>query len=363
MSSEPASPATPGGSSSPLTAAADVSHQEGPGPAVGGEAGQAAGLFADHALEFPGGYTRSTGPVIGRFLTELRDGQIVGVAAPDGKVMVPPLEYDPAGLPTQTPGTGQYRFVPVGPAGTVTAWAWVSEPRKVHPLRQPFGWALIRMDGADTTMLHAVDTGGEPKALRTGLRVRPRWRAEGERTGHVGDIECFVPEVTMLTAPSRVDYRLPAGRALSRFLAGIAEGRFLGHRCGVCGKVYVPLRGLCPADGVPTTEEVEVSPVGTITTFAVNNIPDPRAPQVPFVVAQILLDGADTEILALVGGVPAGQVRLGMRVRAVWRPRQEWAPSMASIKWFEPDGPDGPDGPGGPGGPGGSSADSPQDRL
>ncbi|HKB30374.1 MAG TPA: OB-fold domain-containing protein [Streptosporangiaceae bacterium] len=302
-----------------------------------------AGLFADHALEFPGGYTRSTGPVIGRFLTELRDGRIVGVAAPDGKILVPPFEYDPAtgasvgGGPANAE-TGQYRFVPVGPAGTVTAWAWVRRPRDVHPLRQPFGWALIRMDGADTALLHAVDTGGKEKAMRTGLRVRPRWREASQRVGHIRDIECFVPEVTMLTAPSRVDYRLPAGRALSRFLEGIAQGKILGHRCGVCGQVYVPMRGLCPVDGVPTSEEVEVPDTGTITTFAVNNIPDPRAPQVPFVVAHILLDGADTAILALVGGVPANQVRMGMRVRAAWRPREEWAPSMANIRWFEPTG-------------------------
>ncbi len=365
MPSEPAPPGDPGdtgGASGSLTAAADVPRDAGAatvGGTVDGVAEPVTNLFADHTLEFPGGYTRSTGPVIGTFLTELRDGRIVGVAAPDGRVFVPPLEYDPAGLSTSAslagaassaqptgadgaapapPAVGSYRFVPVGPAGTVTAWAWVTEPRKVHPLRQPFGWALIRMDGADTALLHAVDTGGQEKALRTGLRVRPRWREAAERTGHIRDIECFVPEVTMLTAPSRVDYRLPAGRALSRFLEGIAQGKFLGHRCGVCGKVYVPLRGLCPVCGVPTTEEVEVRSAGTITTFAVNNMPDPRAPQVPFVVAHILLDGADTAILALVGGVPADQVRMGMRVQAAWRPREEWEPSMANIRWFEPTG-------------------------
>lgn len=318
MPSEPSAPTEP---SAPIQSAE-------PGP----------GLFADHAIEFPGGYTRSTGPVIGRFLTELRDGRIVGITAPDGRVIVPPLEYDPAtGAPL---GAG---FVQVGPAGTVTAWAWVGEPRNVHPLRQPFGWALIRMDGADTALLHAVDTGGVEKAMRTGLRVRPRWRAARERTGHIRDIECFVPEVTMLTAPSRLEYRLPAGRALGRFLEGIAAGRFLGHRCGVCGKVYVPMRGLCPVDGVPTSEEVEVADTGTITTFAVNNIPDPRAPQVPFVVAYIMLDGADTTILALVGGVPAAEVRMGMRVRAAWRPPEQWQRSMANIRWFEPTGePDAP---------------------
>ncbi|MFD0856333.1 hypothetical protein ACFQ07_29100, partial [Actinomadura adrarensis] len=49
-----------------------------------------------HVLEFPGGYTRSVGPVIGRFLSELRDGRLVGVRAVSGKVLVPPLEYDPA---------------------------------------------------------------------------------------------------------------------------------------------------------------------------------------------------------------------------------------------------------------------------
>lgn len=309
-------------------------------PGGAGPAGSAAaGLVADHVLEFPGGYTRSTGPVIGRFLTELRDRRIVGVTAADRRVIVPALEYDPAsGEPLPGGSNTGDGFVEVGPAGTVTACAWIAEPREVHPLRQPFGWALIRMDGADTALVHAVDTGGVAKVLQPGLRVRPRWRDTRDRVGHIGDIECFVPEMTMITAPSRLEYRLPAGRALGRFLDGIAEGRFLGHRCGVCGKVYVPLRGLCPADGVPTTEEVEVAGTGTITTFAVNNIPDPRAPEVPFVVAYIILDGADTPILALVGGVPAHDVRMGMRVRAKWRPQEEWERSMANIQWFEPTG-------------------------
>jgi uncharacterized protein len=334
-------PPGPGDPSASLTAAAEPSRKQGAPQAA--ESAPVAALFASHALEFPGGYTRSTGPVIGRFLTELRDGRIVGIAAPDGRVLVPPLEYDPATGAALGGIGGADPFIPVGPAGTVTAWAWVTEPRKVHPLRQPFGWALIRIDGADTALLHAVDTGGKQQAMRTGLRVRPRWRDVSERVGSISDIECFVPEVTMLNAPARLEYRLPAGRALGRFLDGIAEGRFLGHRCGVCGNVYVPLRGLCPADGVPTAEEVEVSGTGTITTFAVNNIPDPRAPDVPFVCAHILLDGADTSILALVGGIPADQVRMGMRVRAAWRPRAEWERSMANIKWFEPAGePDAP---------------------
>jgi uncharacterized OB-fold protein len=291
----------------------------------------------NHVLEFPGGYTRSVGPVVGRFLTELRDGRVVGVRTAGGRVLVPPTEYDPA---DGSAVTGDY--VEVGPAGTVETWSWVPRPRPAHPLQRPFGWALIKLDGADTALLHAVDLGPvepggkPPRALAAGLRVRPKWRTE--RTGAIGDIECFRPEVTMITDPGRAEYRLRPGRALSRFLAGIAAGRFLGHRCPVCGKVYVPMRGMCPADGVPTTEEVEVRDTGTITTFAVNNIPDPRAPDVPFVSAYILLDGADVAFVALVAGVAAGEVRMGMRVKAAWRPRAEWGHTMRNIKWFEPTG-------------------------
>ena len=36
-------------------------------------------LLEPHVLEYPGGYTRSVGPVIGRFLTGLRDGRIEAV--------------------------------------------------------------------------------------------------------------------------------------------------------------------------------------------------------------------------------------------------------------------------------------------
>ncbi|WP_147945282.1 Zn-ribbon domain-containing OB-fold protein [Microbispora sp. CSR-4] len=287
-------------------------------------------LVAAHVLEFPGGYTRTTGPVIGRFLTELRDRRLVGVRTAGGRVLVPPLEYDPD---TGEPVTGEY--VEVGPAGTVQAWAWVGSPRPGHPLDRPFAWALIRLDGADTALVHAVDAGSR-KALRPGLRVRPRWRAA--TSGHITDIECFLPEVASLVAPVRAEYRVTPGRALTRFLEGVRDGRFVGGRCGECAAVYVPYRVSCPACGSVIEDEVEVADTGTVTTFAINNLPDPRAPEVPFVSAYVLLDGADTPMIALIGGGPAHEVRQGMRVRAVWLPPEERTLSMANVKWFEPTG-------------------------
>jgi uncharacterized OB-fold protein len=138
---------------------------------------------APHAIEYD--YRRSVGPILGRFFTELRDRRIVGTRTAAGRVLVPPAEYDPE------TGDAVSDFVEVGPGGVVTSWSWISAPLDKHPLQQPFAYALIQLDGADTGLLHAVDT-GEERAMETGMRVKPRWRAQTR--GEILDIECFEPE-------------------------------------------------------------------------------------------------------------------------------------------------------------------------
>lgn len=140
-------------------------------------------LTAAHTLEYP--YRRSVGPVLGAFFSALSEQRLVGVRARDGRVLVPPVEYDPES------GEAIDEIVPVGPGGVVTTWAWVETPRPKHPLDRPFAWALVKLDGAASAMLHAVDAGSAAK-MRTGMRVTPRWKAAPEGTIH--DIVCFEPE-------------------------------------------------------------------------------------------------------------------------------------------------------------------------
>ena len=137
-------------------------------------------LSAHYVSEYP--YRRSLGPVLGRFFAGLRDRRLLGVRAGDGKVIVPPTEYDPR------TGESLSELVEVGPEGTVESWTWIESPRPRHPLQTPFAFALVRLDGADVPMLHAVDAGA-PEAMRKGLRVRPRW-AEA-RSGSIRDLACF----------------------------------------------------------------------------------------------------------------------------------------------------------------------------
>lgn len=132
-------------------------------------------------------YTRSTGPVVGRFLTELRDRNLVGIKGSDGKVYVPPMEYDPVTAEELS------EFVEVGQSGEVVAWAWVKEPRDAHLLDHPFAWALIKLDGADVPMVHMVDAGSED-AMSTGMRVTARWA--DETIGYMTDLACFDVEAS-----------------------------------------------------------------------------------------------------------------------------------------------------------------------
>jgi len=312
-------------------------------------------------MEISFDYTRSLGPVLGQFMTALRERRILGARGADGRVHAPPFEYDPV---TFSPPA---ELVAVGPAGSVVSWTWVPSPLSGQPLEHPFGWALIRLDGADTAMLHAVDA-GSADAMRTGMRVRPRWAAE--RVGSIRDIECFepsdalpdavldavpdaVPEaaaeggeapVTMTVTPVRLRYEHTASPAESAYLRGLAEGRLTGQRCPACGKVYIPSRGTCPADGVPTDTEVPLPDTGTVTTFCVVNVGYPgQKVTPPYVAAAVLLDGADIAFQHLILGCDPADVRMGMRVRAAWRPRSEWTTATGAISHFAPTGePDAP---------------------
>lgn len=287
-------------------------------------------LSAPLVVEFP--FTRSLGPVQSAFLTGLRERTVLGVRTEDGTVLVPPVEYDPV-------TANEIRdLVEVAPTGTVTTWAWNPDPRRDQPLDTPFAWVLVRLDGAGTALLHALDAPG-PDAVRTGMRVRIRWA--GTRTGAITDIACFEPyegdpgssaptshtglfadPVTGVVTPARLDYVHTPGRAQSAYLTALEGHRTVGERCPDCRKVYVPPRGACPTCGVATVEQVEVGPRGTVTTFCIVNIKAAHTAnldlEVPYVYAHIALDGADLALHGRIAGIPYDQVRMGLRVEPVW---------------------------------------------
>ncbi len=145
------------------------------------------------------------------------------------------------------------------------------------------------------------------------------------------------PAVTRIVTPTRIEYHYTPGTAAERFLRHLAEGQLVGQRCPSCRKVYVPPRGACARCGVATVEEVEVADTGTVTTFCVVRVPSQNIDlELPYVAAQILLDGADIPFHGLIQECPFDQVRMGMRVQAVWVPREELGATFENIKHFRP---------------------------
>jgi uncharacterized OB-fold protein len=289
-------------------------------------------------------YTRSVGPLLSQFFTALRERRILGVRGADGRVHVPPAEFDPVTYDRLT------EIVPVASVGTVVSWTWQPTPLEGQPLDRPFAWALIKLDGADTPLLHAVDAASSD-AISTGTRVHAHW--VDEPVGAITDIAYFAlgenaePEgpkderdpITVQVTPSAIEIQHTASLPESTFLRGLEEGKLLGARSGKNGKVYFPAREADPATGQPLDQFLELPDKGTVTTFAIINIPFAgQRIKPPYVAAYILLDGADIPFLHLVTEIEAADVRMGMRVQAVWKPREQWGLGIDNIDYFRPTG-------------------------
>jgi uncharacterized protein len=296
-------------------------------------------------------YTRSVGPLLSQFFTALRERRIIGVRGSDGRVHVPPAEYDPVTYAALT------EVVPVSSVGTVQSWTWQSTPLEGQPLDKPFAWALITLDGADTPLLHAV--AASEGSIKTGDRVHAHW--VDEPVGAITDIAYFLPgdaeepvetsagsddrePVKVQVTTSWIEIQHTASLPETTFLKALEEGKLLGGRTkqsrdGKPGKVYFPPKEADPATGLELDEFLELPDHGTVTTFAIINIPFPgQRIKPPYVAAYVLLDGADIPFLHLVTEIDPADVRMGMRVQAVWKPREEWGLGIDNIDYFKPTG-------------------------
>ena len=144
--------------------------------------------------------------------------------------------------------------------------------------------------------------------------------------------------ITGIETPVYLKYNFTAGAAPTRFLTQLKKGKLTGQcRPEPGAPVYVPPRGSCPATGMPTEKEVEVSDKATVQSFTIVHIPIPgNAIEPPFVVANLVADGANISFIHLMSECVNEEVHIGQRVQAVWKPEDEWDYSMDNIKYFKP---------------------------
>lgn len=134
-------------------------------------------------------------------------------------------------------------------------------------------------------------------------------------------------------------YAWDAGVAIGRYLQELRAGRLVARRCDKCRRVMIPPRMFCEACFRPTDEWVVVQDSGTVKTFSLCYVTwDMRQLKDPQIPAVIDIDGASTGmgIMHLLGAVKPEQVKIGMRVQAVWKPAAERQGAITDIAYFKP---------------------------
>jgi uncharacterized OB-fold protein len=136
-------------------------------------------------------------------------------------------------------------------------------------------------------------------------------------------------------------YAWDNGVAIGRYLAELKNGKIIGKCCEGCKRVLVPPRLFCEICWKPTDDWSYVQDTGTILTYVVSHV-NWDASRVKkgerfHTPAVIELDGAgkDQGILHLIDEIEPYDLKIGMKVKAVWRKPEERIGAITDIKHFK----------------------------
>ena len=134
-------------------------------------------------------------------------------------------------------------------------------------------------------------------------------------------------------------YAWDAGVAIGRYLAELKEGRLIGVHCRHCRRTVIPPRNFCEWCFRPMDDWIALPDTGTVNTFSLCYVTwDMKRVEEPEISAVIDIDGTEplVGIMHLLGEVEPDDVKIGMRVKAVWKPPEEREGSILDIKYFKP---------------------------
>lgn len=138
--------------------------------------------------------------------------------------------------------------------------------------------------------------------------------------------------------PLDFTYNYRIGTYLQRYLDNLGKKKIVGARCPECGTVVVPPRKYCGSCNKIREEFVELAQEGTLENYTIGHVTIDKGQlnkaDSPYVVGMIKLDGAGNALLAKVEGISPGEVKNGMRVRAVWKDELEG--DYSDLDHFEP---------------------------
>jgi hypothetical protein len=146
-------------------------------------------------------------------------------------------------------------------------------------------------------------------------------------------------EINEIHQTVEVPYKWSYGRYWTRFFREIKENqKIYGSRCTKCKGVLVPpVRGCGKCYALTEDEWVEVPDKGTVVSYTVVHLPFPGQPtEPPYAYTHIRLDGTDTDFIHILGEIDFDKIKIGMRVQAVWKDKEERKGDLLDIKYFKP---------------------------
>jgi uncharacterized protein len=129
------------------------------------------------------------------------------------------------------------------------------------------------------------------------------------------------------------------GIAIGKYLAALKQGTLLGAYCATCRKTVIPPRIVCEWCFEPMDEYVPLKDTGTVNTFSLCYVTwDVKRIKEPEIPAVIEIDGASPNhgILHKLSEIEPGDVKIGMRVQAVWKPANQRTGAITDILHFRP---------------------------
>lgn len=137
-------------------------------------------------------------------------------------------------------------------------------------------------------------------------------------------------------------YAWDAGMAIGRYLEELKDGKIIAKKTNCCNRIMIPPRMFCELCFRPSGAWTYVQDTGVVNTFSIchvnwdaSRIPPGDPPHLP---AVIEIDGASKGmgILHLLGEVKPEEIKIGMKVKAVWKPESARTGSITDIEYFKP---------------------------
>ena len=132
-------------------------------------------------------------------------------------------------------------------------------------------------------------------------------------------------------------YAWDTGKAIGTFLAGLKKGKIMATCCKECKRTLVPPRMFCERCFRDIDSWTTIKDTGTIETFSVCfitwNMKRIKNPQIPAVIS---IDGATPGygFLHLVKCKDWKSLKIGQKVKAVWKPASQRKGAITDIRHF-----------------------------